>query len=272
MNQLQIKSIAERLIAAYDNLQLLEPITASHPEFSVSDAYAVLDEINRRREASGWKRIGRKIGFTNRTIWPRYGVDRPNWAPMYSHTVHRASNGHAKIPLGRFVQPRIEPEIVFGLRSSVPVNEGAREALGAVEWMAAGFEIVQCHFPNWKFGIADCTASFGLHACLVVGPEVPLDDPARDRLATLLPSFETTLERNSEVVARGRGSNVLDSPALALQYVAQIIASQPQSPPLEAGESITTGTLTDAHPIVPGECWRSDYGKLGVPGLELQLK
>src|SRR5262245_7641565 len=272
MNQLELNSTADRLITAYDNSQTLEPITASSPEFGVSDAYAVLHEITHRREASGWKQVGRKIGFTNKMIWPHYGVDRPNWAPMWAHTVQSAREGRAEISLDKFVQPRIEPEVVFGLRGPVPVTGSARDILRAVEWMAAGFEIVQCHFPNWKFTIADCSASFGLHAYLIVGSIVSLDDLARDRLAGLLPIFEVSLQRDSYVVARGRGSNVLESPALALQYLAKVLDDQPQSPPLATGEIVTTGTLTDAFPIVPGTCWRSDYGELGVAGLELHLK
>lgn len=272
MNQNQIKSLAARLIEAYDHVQTLDLISASFPEFNITDAYVVLHEINTRREASGWKRVGRKIGFTNRSIWPSYGVDRPNWAPMYSRTVHRAPDGRAEVTLDKFVQPRIEPEVVFGLRSPAPATGSARDVLDAVEWVAAGFEIVQCQFPGWKFTLPDCTASFGLHACLVVGPVVAVDDPARDRLAATLPAFELTLYRDSEVVDRGRGSNVLDSPALALQYIARVLASQPHSPTLAPGEIVTTGTLTDAFPVVPGVRWRSDYGQLGVPGLDLHLK
>jgi 2-oxo-3-hexenedioate decarboxylase len=272
VNQNQIINLADRLIAAYDNVQMLEPITASFPEFNVTDAYAVLHEINARREASGWRPVGRKIGFTNRTLWTRYAVDRPIWAHIYSRTVHRASDGSAEVALDKFVQPRIEPEVVFGLRGPAPVVGNARDMLGAVEWIAAGFEIVQSHFPDWKFTAADCTAAFGLHGCLVVGPIVPLDDPARDRFAAILPTFEAALHRDSEIVDRGRGSNVLDSPALALQHLAQVLASQPQEPPLAAGEIVTTGTLTNAWPVVPGTRWRSDYGQLGVPGLELHLK
>jgi 2-oxo-3-hexenedioate decarboxylase len=272
MNQNQITNLADRLIAAYDHVQSLDPITASFPQFDVADAYTVLREINARREANGWKRVGRKIGFTNRTIWARYGVDRPMWAPMYANTVHRTLNGRAEVSLDKFAQPRIEPEVVFGLRGPVPSTGSARDVLGSVEWVAAGFEIVQSHYPGWKFTAADCTAAFGLHACLVVGPIMPLDNPSRDRLASVLPAFEVALHRDDEMVERGRGSNVLGSPALALQYLAQVLASQPQAPPLAAGEIVTTGTLTDAQPIVPGTRWRSDYGQLGVLGLELRLK
>ena len=69
-----LSAIADRLIAAQDGATMLAPITQSHPDFSVADAYAVLAEIEARRRAQGWWPVGRKIGFTNTTIWPRYGV------------------------------------------------------------------------------------------------------------------------------------------------------------------------------------------------------
>src|SRR5215213_4144866 len=65
-----LKPIADALIAAYDTATTLPPITAGAPDFSVADGYAVLHDIETRRRAQGWKAVGRKIGFTNRTIWP----------------------------------------------------------------------------------------------------------------------------------------------------------------------------------------------------------
>ena len=69
------------------------------------------------------------------------------------------------------------------------------------------------------------------------------------------------------VIETGVGANVLDSPALALAHLAGVLAGQPQFPPLAAGEIVTTGTVTDAWPVAPGETWTSDYGALGLPGL-----
>ena len=94
-----LAAIAERLIAAYDTATTLPPITAGAPEFSVADGYLVLGEIERRRRAQGWQVVGRKIGFTNRTIWPRYNVWQPLWAHLWSHTVHFAPNGEASLAL-----------------------------------------------------------------------------------------------------------------------------------------------------------------------------
>ena len=214
-------TIADRLIAAYDSATTLEPITARSPEFSVADAYLVLAEIAKRRRAQGWQAVGRKIGFTNRTIWSRYNVGQSLWAHVWSHTVHFAPNGEASLALQSLVQPRIEPEVVFKLNSPVPVTDDPLALLSCVEWVAPGFEIVQSHFPDWKFSAADCTAAFGLHGALVVGAPVAVTDANRARLAAALPKFRLTLSRNNTVVDRGVGANVLDSPALALGQLAR---------------------------------------------------
>jgi 2-oxo-3-hexenedioate decarboxylase len=267
-----ISAIAGRLIAAYDGVTQIPPITADDPSFDVRTAYQVLREIEgRRRITQGWQPVGRKIGFTNRSLWPRYGVFQPMWAHIWQHTVHFAAGGTATLPLAGFVEPRIEPEVVFKLKAPLPREGDARAVLASVEWIAPGFEIVQSHFPGWKFTAADCTAAFGLHGALVVGKPLPVTDANRAVIAAALPAFRLTLKRGAEIVDTGVGANVLDSPALALVHLAQLLVTQPQFPALAAGEIVTTGTVTDAWPVVAGESWSSDYGALGMDGLALMF-
>jgi len=266
-----VDQLAGRLIAAHDAAGTLAPITDEAADFDVAAAYDVLFEIERRRRAQGWVPAGRKIGFTNRTLWPRYGVYEPMWAHVWTHTVRHARDGRATLELDGFVQPRIEPEVVFGLHGPIPDTDDAGEILRHVEWIAAGFEIVQSHFPGWKFKAPDCTAAFGLHGALVVGTPVPVTDANRGALAAALPTFELTLRSGAAVIDRGRGGNVLDSPALALAHLARVLAGQPQFPDLAAGEIVTSGTVTDAWPVARGESWSSDYGELGLPGIRLDL-
>jgi 2-keto-4-pentenoate hydratase len=264
-----LHQIAGRLIEAYDTATTLPPITTGAPEFSVADGYAVLAEVEARRRAQGWRSVGRKIGFTNRTIWPRYGVYLPMWAHVWAHTVKHASAGRATLSLAPFVRPRIEPEVVFKLKAPVPVAGDARAMLACVEWIAPGFEIVQSHFPDWKFAAADCTAAFGLHGALVVGTPMAVTERNRDLLAAALPGFALTLRREGESIDTGVGANVLDSPALALAHLARVLSGQPQFPRLAAGEIVTTGTITDAWPVAKGETWSSDFGALGLEGITL---
>ena len=263
--------IATLLLAAFDSGTSLAPITASDRAFDVAAAYDVLAEIERRRRAMGWTPVGRKIGFTNRGLWQRYNVDRPMWAHVWRETLVDAPSGEASFSLDRTHEPRIEPEIVLGIGGAVPVDGNARAILSAVDWIAPGFEVVQSHFPGWKFTPPDCTAAFGLHRALVVGPRVRLDDRRRDDLVARLAAFELTLCKEGAVVERGVGSNVLDSPALALGHLARLLAAQPQMPPLAAGELVTTGTLTDAWFVAKGQTWTSDHADLGLPGLTLRF-
>ncbi len=153
----------------------------------------------------------------------------------------------------------------------MPPTDDPLAILAAVEWVAPGFEIVQSHFPDWKFAAADCTAAFGLHGALVVGEPLRVTDANRALVASRLPGFELTLRRGGTIVDRGIGANVLDSPALALAHLARTLAEFPRLGSLAAGEVITTGTVTDAWPVGAGETWTSDYGTLGVAGLALSF-
>jgi 2-keto-4-pentenoate hydratase len=179
----------------------------------------------------------------------------------------RFAGAQASLQLESMVQPRIEPEVVFRLKAPVPPTADALQVLECIEWIAPGFEIVPSHFPDWKFRAPDCTAAFGLHAALLVGTPVQVTDANRNTLADALPRFTLTLSRGKDLIDRGTGSDVLDSPALALVHLARVLATQPQFAPLAPGEIITTGSLTDAWPVRAGETWTSDYGALGIGGL-----
>jgi 2-oxo-3-hexenedioate decarboxylase len=255
------------LLSAYDNASMVRPISESSPGFGAGDAYAVLERLAAVRTARGWVPAGRKIGFTNRTIWEHYGVEQPMWAHVWSNTVQVADDEPCSVMLGGFVQPRIEPEVVFRLRADVGPTERPDDLIDAVEWIAPGFEIVQCHFPDWRFSLADCTADFVLHARLVVGAPVLVNGTNAHAICAALPTFELALSRNGSEVARGVGANVLDGPLHALAHLTRVLAHQRQFSPLRAGEIITTRTITDAHPVQPGEVWESDYGELGLQGL-----
>jgi 2-oxo-3-hexenedioate decarboxylase len=265
----QVRALADRLDAAFARAEQLAPFTTEDPAFDVDAAYAVLADLHARRFARGWRSLGRKVGFTNRTIWPRYGVYRPMWSHVWDRTVTDAVGGHARLALAGLLEPRIEPEVVFGLAGPVPAAADAERVLAAVAWIAPGFEIVQSVFPGWKFAAPDCTAALGLHGRLVVGARLPVTAATRAALAARLPTFTLTLRKAGAVIDTGLGANVLGSPALALAHLAGVLASQPQFPPLAAGEMVTTGTVTDAWAVAAGETWSSDYGELGIPGLVL---
>lgn len=266
-------AIATELLDALDRNVLIEPITDRHPAFDEAAAYQVNAELFRRRVARGEKPIGRKIGFTNRTIWPEYGVYTPMWAHVYDTTVQFFQENGGSQQIGHLAQPRIEPEILLHFESSPAGATTEAELLACVDWIAHSVEIVQSHFPDWKFKAADTAAAFGLHGALMVGPPRPISDlGTRDELIEHLRTFRIALSRDGEVQAHGGGFNVLDSPLLAFAHLQTVLKGLPQFEPVQAGEIVTTGTLTAALPIEPGQTWSTEFDGIGLEGLRIEFR
>lgn len=230
--------------------------------------YAAARALHQRRLAEGWKPLGRKIGFTNRSIWPRYGVFEPIWGTVYDRTLIRARENRAAVTLGGIPHPRIEPEICFKLAAAPPRTSDPEQLLAAIEWVAHAIEIVQCDDPAWQVTLDGSTAQNGLHARLIVGPSIAVSQ----NMARLLPAVEVVLRKDGVEVDRGTGANALGSPLLSLAFLVETLAKQKDSPPLAAGEIVTTGTLTDAHPVAPGETWRTDISGLPLGDLEIAFR
>jgi 2-oxo-3-hexenedioate decarboxylase len=134
--------------------------------------------------------------------------------------------------------------------------------IGCIDWIAHGFEIVQSIFPNWSFQAADTVAGYGLHGRLFVGPRHPAAS-RREEWTRELSHFEIDLFRNGTHIDHGTAANVLDGPLFALRHLAETLAKDPESPPLAAGEIVTTGTLTRAFPVAASEEWSTKLS--GIP-------
>ena len=267
------QDFAHELLQALDQGRTILSIVERNPGFGWDEGYTVAAEILKLRRARGEKTVGRKIGFTNRNIWPEYGATAPIWAHVYDRTLVYAAGNRASISLNGSARPRLEPEIAFKLKAPLAagITDPAR-ILERIEWVAASFEIVDCHYADWKFHSADSAADFALHWRLVVGTPTPIRAHEVPALATQLHDCRVTLKRNGEVRDRGVGANALGHPASALAHLAEVLSRQPQFEPLAAGEIITTGTLTAALPVRPGETWSSSYDGLpGVTGLTLSF-
>lgn len=113
-------------------------------------------------------------------------------------------------------------------------------------------------------------ADFGLHAALVVGAPLPVEPGGEKELLNAFARCALTLRRAGETIATGVGANALGSPLLALGHLVRTLAAQ-GAEPLVAGEVVTTGTLTPAFPIAPGQTWMATVEGLPVAPLTLEL-
>jgi len=229
-------------------------------------SYAVARALHETRVGEGWRPIGRKIGFTNRSIWPRYGVYEPIWGTVYDRTLIESADNRAVVALEGLSQPRIEPEICFKLRRK-PRSANNADLLAAIEWVAHSVEIVQCDRPGWKTSLEHSISFNGLHGRLILGSPIPID--RLPDLEARLPRMEMILRKGDAIVDRGLGEIVLGSPLAALGYLVRLLRMQPEASPLAAGEIISTGTLTDAHPVAPGDAWSTEIQGLPLSGMRL---
>jgi len=263
-------ALAERLLAAYDGAALIELPSAQPGGLPLEQAYAVAQRIAQLRMARGERPCGWKIGFTNRSIWDRYGVHAPIWGPVWDTTAALLGGTAATVPLAGLSQPRLEPEVVFGFASAPAAGMSLAELQSCLAWVAHGFEIVHTHFADWRFTLADTVADFALHGWMRVGPRVPAQ--GWPTLATDLAAMQVELSCDGVVKDRGLGSVVLDGPLHALKQWIESMATTTPAWRVAAGEFVTTGTITDAWPLQPGQHWQSRLSDTRLAGLSLRTE
>jgi 2-oxo-3-hexenedioate decarboxylase len=258
--------LAAEAFAVLGTGRQIRPFSTQLPGFSLDDAYRVAAAVRGLRETRGETPIGRKIGFTNRVMWPDYP---PMWGYVYDRTVHQLADIGHTFSINGLAEPRIEPEIVFRVAATPTPGMDERALLESINGVAHGLEIVQSIFPGWAFTAPDAVAAYGLHAALLVGPWHLVTD-SEDWLQPLS-TFTVELLCDEKVLDYGRASNVLGGPLTALHHLVDLLARDPVNPPLAAGDIITTGTLTGVPAIAPGETWSTELSGVVLEGIAVRF-
>jgi 2-keto-4-pentenoate hydratase len=269
LNAFPLRAIAAEAAAAFNSgNHRVPPFTARHPGLTMDDAYRVTALANGMRVAKGYRPVGRKIGFTNRRLWDEYGVRAPIWGYVYDRTLHDLAT---PLPLAPYSAPKIEPEIMFGLAKAPAPGMDDTALLDCVDWVAHGYEIVQSIYPDWKFSAPDTVIAEAMHGALLIGPRHEVGANANGWLRTLT-SFEIELLCDGKLMDKGHALNVLEGPVSTLRYLIGLLARDPDNPPLAAGEIVSTGTLTRALPVKPGETWTTKLKGIALEDASLRFE
>ena len=244
---------AQALYDARRDRVAIAPFTDADPDLTMADGYAVQSELTRLLLADGDAIVGYKVGLTSKPMQQMIGVDSPDYGPVLASTVYR--DGDA-VPMDRFIQPKIEAEIVFVLGDAltgpgVTVVDAAR----AVAGVAAAVEIVDSRFADWRIRLADTVSDLASNGAVATSSRlVPLDglDP---RLVGM------TLTRNGQLVDTGAGAAALGDPLAVVAWLANTLGSAGVT--LEPGHLVMTGALHAAVPMAAGDVFRADFDRLG---------
>jgi 2-keto-4-pentenoate hydratase len=267
---IHIQSLAREIKTAQDSKQLLTLLSARMPQLDMTGAYEIAQQVHSLRLAQGQQPVGRKIGFTNPDMWERYGVRQPVWGYMYHHTVKLLDSSTTSFSLAHLMNPKIEPEIVLHFHAAPPVGADAGRVLQCIDWIAMGFEIVHCHYADWKFQASDAVADAAFHGALLVGVRQPVAALGDDVLAALQ-QFSLTLSCDGQAIETGRGSNVLGNPLAAMAHLVAVLAQQSGYAPVRAGDMVTTGTLTAAYTVQAGQTWHTEQQGINLPSMSVNF-
>ena len=269
INPFDPENIAARVVAALDDRRQIPTFSTASTGLALHNAYRVTPFVRSTFEARGEAITGRKIGFSNRDLWPVYGVQTPIWGYCTDRRTHALQDVPVQ-SLADFLEPRIEPEIMFGLNMAPSPGMDEAALLDCIEWLSLGYEVVQSIYPDWKFTAADTIAANALHGALFIGPRHPIA-PRKAAWQHELASFGAELFCDGKDSQAGGGSRVLGSPLLSLQHLVDMLADDAHNPPLAAGEIISTGTLTQAMPVRPGEAWTTRVEGIALHGITLEF-
>jgi 2-keto-4-pentenoate hydratase len=143
------------------------------------------------------------------------------------------------VPVSAFIQPKIEAEIAFVLRSSLAgPGVSVLDARAAIAGMTAAVEIVDSRFADWRIKLADTVADLASNGAVAISSRVvPLEG-----LETLTPRLiGMVLTRQGDLVDTGAGAAALGDPVKVVAWLANTLGSMGAK--LEAGHLVMTGAL-----------------------------
>jgi 2-oxo-3-hexenedioate decarboxylase len=232
-------------------------ITEDYPDMDWDDAYAIQDEIRRRKVARGGRIVGLKAGLTSHAKMKQMGVETPVFG-FLADSFAVPEGGECRV--AQLIHPKVEPEIAFVTKRALKgpgCHIGA--VLAATDFVMPGIEVIDSRYRDFKFDLKSVVADNTSAARFVVGGRPVAVGEVDLRTAGIV------LEKNGEPVAFGAGAAVLGHPAAAIAMLANHLGARGEEIP--AGSLILSGGITEAVAVQAGDsvCLRiQGMGSVGM--------
>ena len=253
MDQKTIASLGDRLFDALISRTPIAPLTATHPDMTIEDAYHVQQRMIARRLEQGDRVIGKKIGVTSTAVMNMLGVHQPDFGYLLDSMVY---NEGESVEMASLIQPKAEGEIAFLLKKDLQgPGVTAADVLAATEGVMACFEIVDSRIQDWKIRIQDTVADNASCGVLVLGGVRKSPRKLDLALAGMV------LAKNGDIISTSTGAAVQGSPVNAIAWLANTLGRLGIG--LKAGEIILSGSQSPLVPVVAGDSLTCNVGGLG---------
>lgn len=241
-----------RLIKASQEKKQASRPSATWPEITIEDAYAISSEVARRRMAGGAKLIGHKIGLTSKAMQRSSKIDEPDYGYLFDDML--IADG-ADVARADYCVPRVECELTFVLGKPLKgPGVGLLEVMRATEYVVPSIEIIDARVDEPR-KIFDTISDNGAAAGIVIGghPVRPGDID--------LSRVGGVLYRNADIEETGLACGVLGNPAMGVAWLANKLA--PFDTVLEPGHMMLSGSFVRPVWAGQGDTIRADFGELG---------
>lgn len=246
--------IVDRLIAAADEVSGTSPFTAEFPDMTPEEAYELQDLVVRARTDRGHVIVGAKLGLTSKAKQQQMSVDTPLYGWL---TADMQIDTGESLECARYIQPRVEPEIAFLLRSDLQgAHVTAAHVLAATEAVFPAIDVLDSRFTGYKFTYRDVVADNCSSAGFTLGGTAFDPDGVDLRLVGM------TLEKNGQLMYTAAGAAVHGHPAAAVAWLVRQLAARGQG--LRAGHIVLSGGMTEAVAVEPGDCVVARFDRLGT--------
>ncbi|MCA0176488.1 MAG: 2-oxo-3-hexenedioate decarboxylase [Proteobacteria bacterium] len=254
LDQNTILGLAEHLEQAELQARDVTKITDDHPDMDWDDAYAIQDEIRRRKEARGSRTAGLKCGLTSFAKMKQMGVATPVFG-FISDYMARPDGGEIK--LAELIHPKVEAEICIVTKAPLR-GPGCHVAavMVATELVLPAVEVIDSRYRDFKFDLKSVIADNTSSARFVIGGR-PRELDELD-----LRTLGVVLEINGEIRAMAAGAAVLGHPLAAVAMLANHLGARGQEIP--AGTFVMTGGVTEAIAVKAGDSVAVRFQDLGT--------
>jgi 2-keto-4-pentenoate hydratase len=236
----------------------VEPLTVTFPGLTVADAWHI-QSINRSLAlASGRSILGYKCGLTSQAMQAQMGVDEPDFGVLLDD-MQVADAG--VMEMARFLQPRIEAEVILVLAHDLGSGTTEADVLAATANARPSLEIIDSRIKDWRLSLIDTVADNASSGAFVMGEGVDIS-------SLELADVETVVRINGVEAARGLGSAALGHPARAAAWLANRLGDFGLV--LGAGSVVMTGSLHASIPVSAGDDVIADFGVLGSASLRVR--
>jgi 2-keto-4-pentenoate hydratase len=257
--------LASRLWHAEREVRAARPLRDDVPELTLDDAYAIRAEIDALRMANGAIPLGRKIGLAALELQQLAGADEPFWSYIFSDG-RREPGG--TLNLGRYLNPRVEPEIAITLRHDLEGPEITPAAIAAaVGAIQPAYELVDTRTTVTGLDLVEVVADSGSNAGFVLGDPIDLRGFDLSRLGQV--GVRVMSVNDPGLNRAGSATALMDGPLGCLTWLARHVLARGE--PLRAGEIILTGTMAGAIPLRPGDTLTTQFTGLGPAPVTVSL-